>query len=398
MLPSAPPSVIRELREVESIYARDYSLRAYTPYKLGKKPLGFVSNVATEWQRSTTFTGGPWRGTFTIKGPIDVLEVWFYEGLGRHIEEYAYGQKTWVGLVWEMDLVAPDRTNREVKRWKRRRISYEPVANRVRCDYTDPDDNSTGSTSWYSDAASIARYGQKEEIIQRNLNSTNAAEAAQEYLELFAVPIPELISLERPSEEPMLEVTVTGYISTANFRFTATANDSTTDIDTWISDIFDTDLAEFFYTNRVATNARTIVQALTSPTRAWTLLEDLTTLRDGSGNRFNVTTDADRRGIRYKLWTNAPIGKLMGGALKTIPGSDLESVARMIQPGIYRDVDYLGTVASRHVTNLSSFFASPADFLLDTVEVDDEGGFVPRLGVYEDEEALRTFVFKKDKD
>jgi hypothetical protein len=329
---------------------------------------------------------------------VTELEKWFYERLGAHIEEYSYGQKTWQGFIWEMDLVAPDRTLGSIRRWKRRRVSYDTLANYVRCDYTDPDTGTSGSTTWASDSGSIARYGRKEEIIQRNLNSTNAAEARDEFLELFASGSPQLISFEKPTGVPFLEVTVAGYISTASFRHTATADGTTSDVGTWVQDILDTDL-EFLTAGRVAANTRTIKQKLSTPTRALTVLEDLLTLRDGSGNRFNITTQSDSVSppqIHYEQWTNTPVGSLRGGRFYGAGSADLETSPRIMIPGIYRDQDYLGEALSRRVSATNSFYATPADFLLETVEVDKEGGVVPRLGVYQDEEALRTFVFKED--
>ena len=367
----------------------DYSLRAYQSVKQGLKGLGFISNTARDWSRTKMFTGGDWLGTFNVIAPLDVLEDWFYEKLGAHIEEYAYGDLTWEGFIWEMDLVTPDRTVRPVKRWKRRRRSYETLFNKVRCDYVDPGTDESGSTSWYEDTASQNRYGIKEEIIQRNLNETNAQEAAQEFLELYADGAPTIVAFEKPAKEPFLEITVAGYVATANFTFAASADDSSDDVDGWITDIFDE--LEFLTTGRVATNARSIQKSLSTPTRNWDLLEDLLGLRDGSGNRFNIVTKPGRT-IDYVSWTNTPVGKLVDGAFETLQGTDLETIPRIMDPGIYRDSDYIGTAETRNVAATNSFFESPADFLLESIEVDKDGAIVPRLGVYDDEEAVRTFT------
>lgn len=370
---------------------RDYSLRAYTPVKLNESPLGILSNAAFEWKRSKTFVGSDLIGTFTLMGPIDILEHWFYDLLGAHIEEHSFGQQTWEGFIWEMDLAAPGHTRSPARRWKRRRRSYETLFNRVRCDYTDPDTGITGSTAWVSDSASIARYGQKEEIIQRDLNATNALEAANEYLETFAFAPPLLISFDAPSEAAFLEVTVVGYWATAAFRFTATADGSTSDVGSWVDDIFTTDL-EFLTNRKVASNSRAIVQELSTPTRANQVLEDLLTLRKPiSGDRYNIEVWNERE-IVYLDFPNDPIGKLSNGELQTLGGATLEQTPRVIEPGIYRDMDYQAGVFQQ-VPGSNSYFATPADILIETIEVDAEGLVIPRLGVYSDEEALRTFAF-----
>jgi hypothetical protein len=385
------PKISFELPEILPVYTRDFSLLAYTSHKQGKQPLGYINNLVTNWKRSKTFVGGAWQGSFTIKAQHGILEQWFYNHLGYHIKELSFGFTTWEGFVYEMDLVSPGTEGKEIKRWKRRRMSYETLANSIRCDYTDPDTGATGSTAWVKNLNSIARYGQKDEIIQRNLNATNALEAANEYLTLSSDPRPILVSFEKPAEESFLEVTVAGYISTANFRYTTTDDASTSTVGDWIDDIVTTDLSDFMTIAIHVANSRSIVKKLSSPTRALRLLEDLLTLRDGSGNRFNLVFTGPASW--YHVWQNNPLGILRGGVLRRVGGADLEQTPRIIEPGIYRDADY-----TAHAPNLvadNSFFQQPSDFMLETIEVDAEGGVIPRLGVYEDEEALRTFQFKE---
>lgn len=386
-------SVYAELPQITSLTdpSRDFALRVYTPLKLGKKPVGIITNVIVDWKRSVTYVGGPWRGSFKIYAPEDILEQWFYDRLGYHIEEHSYGQKLWSGLVWEMDLVTV-----RGKRSKRRRRSYEDIFNYVRCDYTDPDTGVTGSTSWYLDQASINRYGRKEEIIQRNLDATNAAEAAQEFLELSAPGAVKLVGIEQAVEQSYLEVTVAGYVATASFRFTATADDSSSTVSGWVDDILTTDTSEFLIKWTVATNSRSIKQSLTTPTRALSILEDLLTLRDGSGNRFNIFVRPSRRILYYQI-DPTPIGIIRNGNFHSSGGVNLEDTPRLVGPGIYRDMDYAAGTKGRRIPTSSSFFLVPADFLLETVEVDEKGTISPRLGVYADEEALSSFTFKDKK-
>jgi hypothetical protein len=380
-LPPTFPTLSRQLRR------GDYTLRMFTSVAQGKQPIGTITADVFDWKRSKTFVGTDWRGTFKMRGPQTVLEKLFYEGLGYHIQEHSYGGRTWIGFIWEMDLVTPGG-----RRARRRRRSYDTLFNYVRCDYTDPADGTTGSTSWYSDNASIARYGRKEEILQRNLNATNAAEAAQEFLELSSGASPTLVSFEGNVDEPILEVTLAGYITTASFRFTLTTDNSASTVSNWVTAVVNTD-CEFLSPLKIDTNSRSIQRSLTTPTRALTLLEDLLSLRDGSGNSFNIVTNPDRK-LSYKQLSNSPIGQIRGGVFHTMSGQNLEDVPRIMQAGIYRDSDYLAGIKGQTVLTSNTFFATPADFLLETVEINETGEVVPRLGLYEDEEAVTTFTFE----
>lgn len=369
--------------------AKDYGL------KLTAHPLqaqGYIElGDARDWARSTTFTGGPWQGTFKVFGEKDFLEQWFYEYLGFHLEESSFGSTTWEGFTWEIDFVDFDKSHwtRFTKRGRRRRRTYETMFNKVMCAFNDPETSSQGETSWYNDTNSQARYGIKEEIIYRDLQQAAAEEAAQEFLAMHAHPNPQLISLEENVDEPFLEVSVVGYVATAQFRFTSTVDDSSSNVGDWVDDVFSTDL-QFLSKFRRATNSRSIKQSLGERMRAWDLLENLLTLRDGSGNQFNIIVEPGRL-ISYDQWDPDPIGYFWNGALTTPNFDNMEERPRMIRPGIYRAS---GFISDRSIVAMQdSFFQSPQDFLLEMVEIDAKGEVIPRLGVYTDEEALRTFKF-----
>ncbi len=371
-------------------------MKDYTLFLNGRIISGFSSimeltGIAEKWKRSTTFTGGPWQGTFTIKGDPSFLEQLFYEALGYHVIEKSYGEKTWEGMIWELDFVDYDQFGtRYAKRGRRRRRSYENLYNRVMVAYQTPG-GVAGETAWYDDELSQELYGTKEEILYRDIDATNAAEIAQEFLAMHSYPDSQLIALEENVDEPSLEVTVVGYVATANFKFTGTIDDSSSDVDAWISDIFDTDLQEFLQPSRVDANARVINQSLDERMRAWSLLENLLTLRDGSGNQFNIVVETGRE-ITYRQWDPTPIGYFWNGALTSPVYDSLEDRPRFVRPGIYRDMGYMPQQQS--VATYNSFFERANDFLLETVEIDEDGRVIPRLGVYESEESLRVFRFE----
>lgn len=371
--------------------AKDYALRLSSHALQGFEPIVEITHRVEEWARSTTFTGGPWQGTFKVFGARDLLEQWFYEYLGYHVEETSFGEITWEGLIWEIDFVDFDKLHwtRFTQRGRRRRRTYENMFNRILCAYNDPTDNTNEETSWYGDTPSQARYGVKEEVIYRDLEQSAAEEAAQEFLELHSYPDPQLIALEEKVTEPYLEVTAVGYVATAPFKFTATVDDSSSTVGDWVQDVFQTDL-EFLSMSRRAENTRAIDQSLGERMRAWDLLENLSTLRDSGGVHFNYTIEPGRK-ISYDVWSPSPIGYYWNGALTTPNFDNMEERPRLVKPGVYRDTGFLSGYPTRSVSG--SFFESPTDFLLETVEIDAEGEIVPRLGVYEDEESLRTFKF-----
>lgn len=377
--------------------AQDYALRLHNHPLQGATPITEITHVITDWARSTTFLGGPWQGTFKVYGERDLLEQWFYEYLGYHLEEESFGEITWEGFIWEIDFVDFDKLHwtRFTQRGRRRRRSYETLANRVLLAYVDPVSGVQGETIWYSDTASQARYGIKDEIIYRDVEVSNAAEVAYEHLQMNAYADPQLIALEENVERPFLEVTAVGYAATAQFRFSTTIDDASDDVGGWVEDILDNDL-QFLTRSRRAPNTRSITRSLGERMRAWDLLENLLTLRDGSGNHFNVTVEPGRK-ISYDIWNPAPIGFYWNGALTTPNFDNMEERPRLVRPGIYRDTGYIQSTPTKAVSG--SFFEGPQDFLLETIEVDNQGHLIPRLGVYEDEESLRTFTFsQKEKN
>jgi len=374
---------------------KDYSLHLSGSYLTGASPIMELTSSAHKWKRSRTFTGGPWLGTFELHEDRGVLEQLFYEGLGYDLKERSFGIPTWDGLIWELDFVDYDDLNwtRYTKRGRRRRRTYENLFNKVKVVYNDPTTSppTSGETSWYEDSLSQVLYGIKEEIIYRDTDATNAAEIAQEFLAMHSNADPALIALEENVEEPYLEVTVSGYIATANFRYSQTVDDEAADdVGEWIQEIFDIDLLEFFTVGKRAVNTRAITRSLGERMRAWSLLENLLTLRDGSGNQFNITVDPGRK-INYDVWSPSPLGYYWNGSLTTPLYDSLEDRPRLIHPGIYRDMGYIPQAVPVSVAN--SFFLHKQDFLLETIEIDETSKLIPRLGVYEDEEALRIFSF-----
>lgn len=357
-----------------------------------------LDGLAEEWVRSTGFSVGPLIGTFKITGGDRTLyEDIFYNKLGAHIEESSGGVLTWAGFIWEIDLITFDKSEwtRRGKRGKRLRRSYEWLYNKVMAKYTNPISDVTGETSWYSDTRSQGRYGIREEILYLEKAQSDAEDAAQEFLELSASAAPRLVAFEEDVDEPYLEITVSGYAPFLNFLFTGTLDNSLSTIGDWIEDIFDTDIqSPTLIKGAVEGNTNAIYQAQHEDMRAWELLEDLLVLRGPSNERYYIEVSPNRV-ISYREWINEPIGLFWNGRFVDRAFRDLEENPRLIPPGIYRDTSALSNLAALGASD--PWFQQRADFLLEVVEVDDKDRFIPRLGLYEEEEALRTFVYTEEQ-
>lgn len=67
-----------------------------------------LNNRANGWQRSTRHVGGFWEGSFDLTGDVADLRNFFYEHLGKHIEEREHGQVTWEGYISKMVFESAD--------------------------------------------------------------------------------------------------------------------------------------------------------------------------------------------------------------------------------------------------------------------------------------------------
>ena len=355
-----------------------------------------LTDLAPGWRRSLAWKGGPWLGTFRVYHDRDFLDDIFYQGVGAHIEEKVHANLTWDGFIWEVDYVTFDELQwtRKGTRGKRLRRTYDDMFNRVKVVYTDPSTSIAGETSWHNDAISQNLYGIKEEVLYREIDSTGATEMAQEFLQLHSSMAPKIAGLEEKVEQPFVEVTVVGYVALAQFRYSTTPDQSASTVGAWVEDIFDTDL-QFLNKGILASNTTNIDKYVSEKMRAWALLEELLTLRGPADERYRIHVLPGRT-IRYEEWNPEPIGLFYNSRLSSRNYVDLESDPRLVQPGIYRDVGSMPAFGAYPQVSSDPFFLMPVDFLLDTIEVNQKGLLVPRLGLYEDEEAWRTFEIHEE--
>lgn len=382
-----------------------FSIVASESLPSGRGVLANLEHNMSDWSRSTQFEGGAWRGTFRLDGPKGMLENWFYNGLARHIEEWSWGMNTWTGLVWEIDFVQPSRTSwffpfwpyRSPRPGRRMRRTLEDVFNAVKVFYTDPstDPPTTNETSWYNDTVSQFWLGTKQEILYEYMSAASAAARAQEFLDRAATAVPVVMGVEQEVVDPYLEIVVAGYVATGQYEFVTSDNGNQDDVSDWVDAILGGDMGDFLQKGMVDPNTTQVYRYLPNKRRGWEVLEDLVTLRDTSDNRFRLIVDNDQH-VHYKIWDREPIGYFWGGRFVNRSYSDLEKNPRLMQPGVYRTLGFGDPTYLPYLSSGEGLLLSPYDMLVESIEVNQDDSFNVRLGIYDDEEALRSFVFKKE--
>jgi len=343
-----------------------YALRLFPPVLSGDtgqvEPL---ENAARNWSRSIRVQGGPWQGSFSLQGSLAYLQTFFYSRLGYHIEEHIGNLCTWEGLVYEMELTVAG---------VRRRRSLDLVSNRVRVDYTGTG-GAGASTSWATVSESVSRYGQKDEILSMSGGRYVAATANSRrdtYLAERGWPWARTVAVERPGE-PRLQVSVCGYIFTANWRYVTAADNGTGNADVWISNVVSTD-CEFLSAGIIKTNTLQVERTLNGDKRAWDLIQEIVGLGDGTQPwRFYVEPG---RTVRYEEIDVSPRYYLRRGGVYTQVGRRDTVNPWLVQPGVFRDAEY----PMRRAEPGAPWLADVRDIWVEEVEVGVESGLQLKPG------------------
>jgi hypothetical protein len=341
-----------------------------------------ISQEATGWRRSIRRDGGYWMGSFTISADPIHLGQFFNEYLGYHFEEIA-GNKTWEGLIYEMDLTINGIT---------RNRSLDMMYNYVSVKYNDDSDAAQNSAA-ESNAASISRYGRREELLLLDNYPQTAAEQYRDtYLREHAWPWARVVGVKLQEKgakrkiEDRLEVSVAGYIFTANWRFETVGDDTDDDVSTWITDIVATD-CEYLQTGAIVANTTQVRKETNMPERAWDVIAELTDLGGLDAFSFAVPyrfyVDNDRRAF-YEQISTTPLYSIRDGGLYTGPGGNALVSPWKVRPGVVRDLDYPG-----RKLEIDTWLDDGRDFYVSEVEFGD--GFshpVLKTDYFEESEGL----------
>jgi hypothetical protein len=289
--------------------------------------VGDVSDIIwPTYKRQTAAEGGDVAATFQFGGDDAALEQWFYEYLGREFRELFGGQTAFLGRVHTMRLAY----NRLALT-----VSLDWLFNRVACAYTSVLDGSTLYTEFFSDTASVARWGAREHIIRPSDNSvglSEAAELAQDLLAEFARPQVSRGEVGR-LEQAQLQVTVQGYGQALDNQLIREETEGQDDASAEVGVALEH--AWLIEPGRIATNTRQVSIQFDWQSR----LERIRWLagrRDADGNRYVYGTvgspsfdyqSADPT-PRYLIWTKRQVVE------HYTPGKDYVP-APLVRPGGY---------------------------------------------------------------
>lgn len=308
---------------------KEFALLVFAPVLVdaGAFVAEITEGVRKTWRRSIRARRGPWLGTFRLYGDERELRVWFNERIGYHVEE-RYQGVTWEGLIWEMEY-----THRGITR----RRSLDVVANAVKAIYTDTSD-AVAETAWVTQAQSLGLYGRMEEIlVMDNYPQATAEGRRDKVLAERAWPIARPVGGRRTNES-YLDVSVAGYIFTANNKYVTSADGATGNASDWVSNIVSTDL-EFLSAGKVATNTFQMKRELKVPQRAGDTLFEIAELGDNTQTPWRFYADIGRL-VHFTAIDKTPVYYLREGAFYTDEGLRQAVAPWDMRPAVARDMDY----------------------------------------------------------
>lgn len=304
------------------------TLLVFNSIKLGGGYVADLTSYVRDWRRTIRLQGGYWIGNMTIVRPLSELIEMFYEWLGYHVEERVGGAVTWEGMIYEMTLNTG---------FTARTRSLNDMYNYVTTTYMG--NNKVQTSSAAQVVNSINRYGRRETLLSYDqLDSTSAIKLRDRYLSEHAWPWPRP-AYSQPGEAS-LEIIVCGYIFTANWRYTTTADGKSSTVQDWIKSIVETDLSEFLVNRWVAPNSLAIQRSLQTPTRCWDQILNLVSLGDPDSRLYRALVKSGRE-FHYGPVDLTPLYYIVKGQLVTGVGSTMQAVHPCsVQPGVYRDMDW----------------------------------------------------------
>lgn len=348
---------------------RDFSLSLFTPVSLGATAFADFSKWSSGWRRSWNLYLGCKRGAFRLYPTggyteSDLKQV-FYEMLGYHLEENSAGLRTWAGLVYSLDLAH----NGSIKR-----RSLEHLANAVKAIYIN-DSDAYAETSYYTDTASIAWYGRKEEILELDGYAQTAAETrAQSYLMINKKAWPRPVSIDQQGDS-YVEVNVLGYAATVNWQYITAADGTTDDADDWITEMLSADV-DLVTAGKISSNTIQVKQSIDIGTRVLDKMQFIAGLGDSSYQPWQIYVDQHRE-LHYRAVDLTVKYRREQGEIKH-PDGDMAN-PWLIEPGVIRDTDYpvgIGDPGDPLLENVQ-------DSLIEEVEVGSDGTISLRGSEYD---------------
>jgi hypothetical protein len=165
---------------------------------------------------STRAEGNFYRCTFQIHAPQDYLNLFFRNGLMRHVTvDSPQGKRLWEGFIYEMTLQLPK---------CKKRVSVQSVSNTVWVRYQLIGSGVVSRTTPLTNAISLSRYGIREAILTSG-ETNSVAEATQlagrilEQSRLPKVMTDEIsIGQNTPTNDVVLTIVCYGYYETLKWQ------------------------------------------------------------------------------------------------------------------------------------------------------------------------------------
>jgi len=328
--------------------------------------IGALENVVS-YRQSHQANLGYYMCYLTVANlPDDILLDIFYSSLGTDLKAKSGGILAWEGMVYDVTLnMGSQKRNR----------SFDEMANWIKVTYTDAN-NDVQTSAAAQQANSVALYGHKEEIITLDaFDQTPAENRRDTILKQTAWPQTRVVG-PNTMKDHSVDILAVGYGWTLNWKYTSTADDSTSDVSTWIEDIIDSD-SEYVTKAKIASNSLAVKQMLQSPARSWDVIEQLTDLGDSSNNFYQAYVDDGRKFYYRQIETNYEY-IIKHGNLRLRNGAAI-SDPWQVRPGVVRDMDYPNVAADP-----GSYFSDARDFFVEEVEI-STGGIVTLKSAEADE-------------
>ena len=304
-----------------------------TPQAFDRYHTEFLPGEYLRLRHVNRFWGGHWDLSLFLSGKdhsTAVLDGYFDSLLMSRIGEYFSGAFTWNGVVWEMV---------RTKDGKRTRRTVGNVWNAIKCIYTKTGTSTQVETAYQTNDDSIERYLRRELIIwMDNIEATQAVEEAQKVLKKSYDAWAQTVDFSSYSEDG-LEIYCYGFSRLLNNLYcTETTPAGLVQVDTFVDDIWDSDISPFLTflsLGGIDANSLQVERELRVPTRVGDLVDALARGGDNSlPYRWYIGGDLQ---FRFEKMSITPVMEwrgLSGGGVHLIGGSGLSWNAT---PGVMID-------------------------------------------------------------
>jgi len=242
---------------------------------------------------------GFWRLKTRIDGPEKFIEEMFSNGLGRHVEarDPDGGEPIWEGKLFKVTMdygaetISKDLTDVFNALWIRYRITGSTT---------------TARSIVYPNAASIARYGRKEKVLNIGEipHAGVADQCAQIFLDMIQTPKPFPEHREgQKMHSPFVTIEARGYSECWGWQmYNQTINTGTYTTSELIEDVVSSKCA-YVKSYKIDANSTSVQEELDNDRDAGDLIRSCAKMGDPSGNRWLARMEA---GMAFRFKSAAP--------------------------------------------------------------------------------------------